>query len=176
VWDSFKPTLKKLNMKRVVLIRHAKATPWGYENDFERELTEKGRNDAGKVSRRLREEGIIPEIMVASPALRAFETAAIFASEFGITENEIIRDHELYHGYTTGELIQMIRALPDEKQSVFIFGHNPSFEYYASGLCRSFRNEIPTCSAVVIDFETESWKMAAAREGTLFRQFNPKEL
>lgn len=163
-------------MKRVVLIRHAKAIPWGYEHDFERELTERGRNDAVKVSRCLREEGIVPGIMVASPASRALETAIIFASELGYPENNITRDQELYHGYTTAELIHMIRALPDDKDSVFIFGHNPSFEYYASGLCRDFRNDIPTCSAVVIDFETESWRMSTAREGTFFRQFNPKEL
>jgi phosphohistidine phosphatase len=163
-------------MKRVVLVRHAKAIPWGYENDFERELTERGRNDAGKVSRRLRDEGIFPDTMVSSAANRAFETASVFAAEFGFTENEIIRDQELYHGYTTGELVQMIRKLPDNKSSVFIFGHNPSFEYYASGLCRNFRNEIPTCSAVVIDFKTDSWSMVEAREGTLFRQIIPREL
>lgn len=163
-------------MKRVVLVRHAKAVPWGYDQDFERELTERGRNDAEKVSRHLREDGVIPERLIASPAFRAFETAAIFASEFGCSESEITRDHELYNGYTTGELIQMVRALPDDIESVFIFGHNPSFEYYASGLCRNFRNELPTCSAVVIDFKPERWSMVEAREGTLFRQYNPKEL
>jgi len=163
-------------MKQIILVRHAKAVQWGYDDDFERELTERGKNDTAKVSVYLRESGIIPGMMITSPALRALQTATAFAAGLGFPEERIIQDPELYHGYTSGELLQLIHSFPDEIKSVGIFGHNPSFEYYAMGLCKSFRNEIPTCSAVIIDFPVERWKDAEARTGMLFKQVNPKDL
>ena len=37
-------------MKRVVIVRHAKSVPYGYEDDFNRYLTERGEKDAAKIS------------------------------------------------------------------------------------------------------------------------------
>lgn len=163
-------------MKRIVLVRHAKAVQWGYDNDFSRELTDRGERDAARVGSMLRESGILPDGMLSSPAARARKTASCFASVFGIPEEAVKTDEELYHGYTTGELVTLIQSFPDEKKSVFIFGHNPSFEYYAMGLCRSFSGEMPTCSAVVIDFAVDRWKEVQARSGAVYKQVNPKEL
>lgn len=163
-------------MKRIVLVRHAKAVQWGYEDDFTRELTERGEKDAAKVSSSLMESGIHPDGIVTSPATRAWQTASCFASVFRFPEDDIKTDRELYHGYTTGEFVTLIHSFPDEEKTVFIFGHNPSFEYYATGLCRSFNGEMATCSAVVIDFTVDRWKEVQSRSGLVFKQVNPKEL
>ena len=42
-------------MKRVVIVRHAKSEPYGYDNDFYRDLTDRGESDAEKISEKLKE-------------------------------------------------------------------------------------------------------------------------
>jgi phosphohistidine phosphatase len=160
----------------LVLVRHAKAVHWGYDDDFNRELTERGENDARRMGKFLKKAGIVPGLIIASPALRALQTATLFAGELDYPEESLLRKTELYHGLTTGELIDYIHTFPAPTGCVFLFGHNPSFEYYARALCRSFDGEMPTASAVVIDFSVDDWEEVTARSGKLFSRFSPKEL
>ena len=163
-------------MKRVVLVRHAKAVQYGYEDDFNRDLTDRGRDDADRVSNHLKSHGIVPDLILASPANRAWQTAEIFAGNFAVPTKEIKAKRDLYHGITTGELTGFLQTLPGEINTVFFFGHNPSFEFYAHGLCADFYREMPTSSAVVIDFDVHDWKEVVARSGKFFSQVNPKSL
>lgn len=163
-------------MKRLVLVRHAKAVHWGYDDDFNRELTGRGESDASRVSHHLETLGIIPDRIISSPASRALQTAVIFTGNLHFPQKDIIKKQELYHGLTTGELMDLIQSMPEETTCVFLFGHNPSFEFYARGLCNAFYGEMPTSSAVVIDFKVDLWKEVTARSGQLFGQFNPKEI
>jgi phosphohistidine phosphatase len=163
-------------MKRLVLVRHARAVHWGYEDDFNRELTERGVSDASRVSKHMETLGIIPDRIISSQASRALQTAEIFAGQLHFPPEDLIINHKLYHGLTTGELMDLIHDLPEETACVFLFGHNPSFEYYAHGLCKSFDGDFPTSSAAVIDFHVNQWKEVTSRSGLLFGQFNPKEI
>lgn len=163
-------------MKRLVLVRHAKAVQWGYEDDFNRELTKRGESDASRVSNHLGKSGIYPDLIISSPASRAWQTAVIFAGNLNFPLANLVKNHELYHGLTTGELIDLIHTLQEGVNRVFLFGHNPAFEYYARFLCRSFQGDMPTSSSVVIDFQVNRWEEVTARSGDLFGQFNPKEI
>ena len=86
-------------MKRLVLVRHAKAVQWGYEDDFNRDLTERGVSDAGKVSAFLKEKGIRPDLIITSPAARALQTAMIFAGTFNYPEEKVVEEEEMFHGF-----------------------------------------------------------------------------
>nr|HPJ78669.1 hypothetical protein [Prolixibacteraceae bacterium] len=103
-------------------------------------------------------------------------TAEIFAGTFSYPLKKIRKEHDLYHGYTTGDFLKLLRTTPDEEDVVYVFGHNPNFENYAWNICRSFSGELPTCSAVVIDLPIERWAQLEARTGTLVMQVNPKSL
>ncbi len=163
-------------MKRLVLVRHAKAVQWGYEDDFNRDLTNRGRNDAEIVSRFLKEKGIIPDLMITSTARRALQTALLFAGTFSYPEEKIVKKEELFHGYSTEGFLDYIREIPDEMEVVYVFGHNPAIAYYAINLCRNFTHEVPTCSSIVIDFSADKWNEVETRSGALFIQVNPKAL
>jgi len=65
---------------KLYLIRHAKAEDPGPEGDLARRLTERGREEARRVGEALKRLGMRPALIVASPALRAQETARIVAS------------------------------------------------------------------------------------------------
>ena len=163
-------------MKRLVLVRHAKAVQWGYDDDFNRELTERGESDAARVSHHLGTLGIIPDSIISSPASRALQTAEIFSGKLNFPRKKLLENKELYHGLTTGELIDLVHALPEDSNCVFFFGHNPSFEFYARGLSNSFHGEMTTSSSVVIDFDVNRWNEVTARSGRVFGQYNPKEI
>ena len=70
-------------MKRVVIVRHAKSEPYGYDNDFYRDLTDRGESDAEKISEKLQGLEIKPNLVIASPATRAIHTATIFCKKLG---------------------------------------------------------------------------------------------
>ncbi|MGB4972019.1 MAG: histidine phosphatase family protein, partial [Cyclobacteriaceae bacterium] len=57
------------------LVRHAKSS---WENpdlsDFDRPLNERGRKDAPRMGKRIKEREITPDLMLSSPANRAIST------------------------------------------------------------------------------------------------------
>ncbi len=163
-------------MKRVVIVRHAKSVHYGYEDDFNRDLSSRGEKDAKRVSSELARKGIIPDLIVSSPAKRAIRTARLYAKKLNFDTKEILEIEDIYDGQTTSEFIDMIKKFPANVTTCFIFGHNPGFHYFVSNLLQYFGGDMPTCSTVGIDFETDSWNEIAARTGKLAFQFVPKML
>lgn len=161
-------------MKRVVIVRHAKSVPYGYEDDFNRDLRDRGKNDAKLVSQELKKKGIFPNAMISSPAKRAIKTARIFADNLGFNRKDILEVEDIYDGLTTSEFLDMIQKLPNEVETAFFFGHNPGFHYFASNLLAHFGGDMPTCSTVGIDFNIDSWEKAQARTGQKAFHLIPK--
>ena len=58
-------------MKTLLIIRHAKSS-WDIAslNDFDRSLNERGKKDAPRMAKRLKEKDIYPDVMISSPAKR----------------------------------------------------------------------------------------------------------
>jgi phosphohistidine phosphatase len=161
-------------MKRIVLVRHAKAVPYGYEDDFSRDLTDKGRNDAQKVSSLLKARMVFPDLIISSPANRALQTASIFASSLAFPGEEIQTEPGLYMEFTTGEFIDYLHSIDSGKSTLFVFGHIPGISYFVSGLADGFHGDMPTCSTVCIDFSVERWEEVNSRSGKLAFQLVPK--
>lgn len=163
-------------MKRVVIVRHAKAEPFGYDDDFHRDLIDRGISDATKISRRLNEMGIFPDLVIASPARRTMHTATIYCQNLGIEIGLIRQEEVLYDGITTQNFIEMLHHLPENVQTVFVFGHNPTVHSLVYNLAIGFHSDMPTCATVSIDFEVEIWKDISARKGFVGFQITPKTL
>ncbi len=163
-------------MKRVVIVRHAKSVHYGYDDDFSRDLADRGKKDAKLVSSELREREIFPEIMISSPAKRALKTARIFAENLNYERSKIKEVEDIYDGLTTTEFITLIHETPEEADTAFFFGHNPGFQYFVANLLKDFYGDMPTCSTVGIDFNVDSWKDISARTGNLAFHFIPKML
>lgn len=161
-------------MKRIVLVRHAKTVQFGYENDFERELTEVGKKDAEVIGKKLFEMHILPDLIVSSPANRAIQTSQIFAESTGYKPEDIIQNMDIYEGLTTNEFLKLLQNLNDNFNCIFIVGHNPGFEYFANNLLENDYTEMPTCSTVCIDFKVNSWQQIELRTGKKTFQFIPK--
>lgn len=161
-------------MKRVVIVRHGKSVSYGYEDDFNRDLSDRGKKDAKKISTELSDRGIKADAIISSPAKRALKTARIFAETLNFERNKITEVQDIYDGLTTSEFLELIRELPENTNTVFFFGHNPGFHYFAGNLMSDFLSDMPTCSTVGIDFQANTWQEIEARSGIKAFHFIPK--
>ncbi len=162
-------------MKRVVIVRHGKAVPYGYEDDFTRDLRDRGKKDAKLLSMELKRQGVFADEMISSPAKRAIKTARIFAENLDFEQGNIVEIDDIYHGLTTGEFLGIIQELPVDAETVFFFGHNPGFYYFVCNLLKAFYGDMPTTSTVGIDFDVNTWQEVEARTGELAFHLVPKQ-
>ena len=84
-------------MKRLTLMRHGNAK-WKDPEvaDFERPLNRRGMGEAEAMGRRLMELTLVPTLIIASPAVRARQTAEIVARELGVSSRHVRTDEALY--------------------------------------------------------------------------------
>jgi len=95
--------------------------------DPERFLTPEGVDRAKQVARGVAAIGAVPDLLLSSPYLRAFQTAEIFATILEYSKSKIRKSELLLPG---AEPFQLFRELSRDKQasSVFIFGHAPHLD------------------------------------------------
>lgn len=132
----------------LLLIRHAKAEPYA-DSDAARALTEKGRGQSKTVGEFLRKNNLVPEITVASPLLRARETAEIMCHAAG-AESPVIEPW-LACGMRPLSAMSELQAY-GQFQRVAMVGHNPDFECFAEWLLGGQKGGFHVSKASVILF------------------------
>ena len=150
--------------KTLIFMRHAKSD-WSIpgQKDFDRILNNRGFNDAPRMGRRLMEMGIKPDLVISSPAIRAKTTAEYVCEQLKYDIESINYNDEVYEASVRSLLI-IINNISDDHNCVIIFGHNPTHTYLAEYLTKEVIGNIPTCGAVCVEFEFDSWKLIS--EGT----------
>lgn len=157
-------------MKKLVIIRHAKATHETGYIDFERPLTPNGTRDAAIMAGRLKENGQVPQMLVSSPALRTISTANIFSQHLNLPAAEEIKG--IYEA-DRDDLAEIVSEFPDNIDSIGLVGHNPGLGqllYYFSGEAP----DVPTCAVAVIEFDTTVWASVTSNGGKLIYYDFPK--
>jgi phosphohistidine phosphatase len=143
-------------MKTLFLVRHAKSSRDDPSlADRDRPLDDRGKKDAPMMGRRLAKRGVKPDLLVASPALRAQTTAQLIAEEVGYKRKAIEVDDRLYAS-SANDLLAVIRALDSRVDNVMLFGHNPEFSDLAHRLSGQFV-DMPTCAVAEFGFDTKAW-------------------
>lgn len=160
-------------MKTLILVRHAKSS-WKHPDleDFDRPLNKRGSKDAPKMGRRLAKAGILPDLIISSPARRAYNTAMIIAVEIGY-DKEIQKDKTIYEA-ATSDLLEVIRAIDDKYKVVMMIGHNPAFTSLSYYLTRHSVTNIPTAGVFTIDFSKDSWADVSQGSGKFISFDYPK--
>jgi len=160
-------------MKTLYLARHAKSSWKNPEfSDIERPLNKRGKRDAPLMGNKLKERGIIPGLIVTSPAKRARVTAKNIALEIGFPEKEILINENIYEASST-ELINIIHGFDDKYNSIMMFGHNPGFTMLNNYLTDHYIDNVPTCGVVGIQFNS-SWKIVQSGSGKSLFFIYPK--
>lgn len=119
-------------MRRLILFRHAKAEPRGPgEDDFDRPLAERGREDAAIIGRALAAEGLAPDRVLISPARRTAETWIHCRDSFPPVRAELVRD--LYNA-TPDDIREAIERVAERSDTLMVIGHNPGLHELAVDL------------------------------------------
>ncbi len=146
-------------MKTLLFVRHAKSS-WKNADlsDMERPLNKRGERDAPQIGVFLKKQGIKADLMISSPANRAFTTAKIIADKLNYPQAEILQHQNLYvFTYHIASIIEIIKTIDNKHENVLLFGHNPTFSALAYYFSNRFTTELPTCAAICFQFDVESW-------------------
>jgi phosphohistidine phosphatase len=144
-------------------------------DDFERPLNERGKRDAPRMGKRLKEKDIHPDLMLASPAKRALNTARRIAKIMGYPKDNIRTDRRLYHP-DEETILSIVQGLKDKLDHVMLFSHNPGLTDFANTLMEGTNviDNVPTCGVVALQFEVDSWTEVNWGQGKLLFFDYPK--
>ncbi|MGC1206936.1 MAG: histidine phosphatase family protein, partial [Ornithinimicrobium sp.] len=112
---------------RLVLIRHAKTEQQGppTQGDHGRALLPRGEGDGQAAGRWLVGEGLVPDLVLCSTAVRAVQTwQAMVAGSDELADVEVWRDRRIYDA-SPGEVLEVLAEVPDAVGTVAIVGHAP---------------------------------------------------
>ena len=122
-------------MKKLIFVRHGKAEePAEGLSDFERSLTLKGKIISRHMAAKLGEIEKSGVTIISSPAFRALETALIFAGELDADPEKIIINSNLYYKMNLSQLPEILSTAGNKRDTLILFGHNPSFTEIANSL------------------------------------------
>lgn len=160
-------------MKSITLVRHGKSS-WEFNvSDSLRPLKNRGIDDAKLVANQFIRVGELPEIIYSSPAVRAFSTCKIFLRIFNLSEDSVIVKDDLYD-FGGESVINFIKRLSNNYNSVMLFGHNHAFTSIANIFGDKFIDNLPTSGLIKLNFDISYWK--DLKKGTTELIIIPKDL
>lgn len=143
--------------KTLYIARHGKSS-WDFENiaDIDRPLSTRGVNNAYTMANRLKAKGMIPELLLSSPASRALHTAIIYIRTLDLPWESLKINERIYFD-SANEILETIENTEDQYSSMMVIGHNPAFTELANRLLQHPVDNIPTAGIVTIIFPTDQW-------------------
>jgi len=144
--------------RRLTLLRHGQAESVdACPEDFERVLTRRGIVEAEQIAARLLHRRLVPDLVLASPAERAWSTAEILAKACELEVSQLQCERDLY--LATPETTWRLLAGRDESlRHILICGHNPGLSQLASRLGpRPERRSLPTGGLATASWQHASW-------------------
>ena len=115
------------------------------------------------------------DLMISSPAVRAYETAKLVAAGLDYPLNKIKTDRKIYDGYYD-RILDIIYGTSNEVNSLMIFGHNPTITNLANLFLHPGIEMMPTSCVVCLSFNTDRWEDIPASEAIQEFVITPKLL
>lgn len=166
-------------MRRLDLLRHAKAEPDNEAGDHERPLSSRGRKDAAAMGREIARRGFVPSLVLCSTARRTAETIELVLP-FLIPAPEVKLEPILYHAQPD-DIWKRVALIGAAHESVLIVGHNPSLHHLAFILAgsgkraRRIAEKFPTSAFASFASNEASWNAAAGGNWELRDEFRPAD-
>ncbi len=163
-------------MKKLFVVRHAKSS-WESEEveDYFRPLKPSGVLDALKVCGFLKRDKVfMPDIILTSPAIRAYSTALIFSKALKIPESKFMLNDGIYES-SKQELYAVVKSLDDRFDKVMLFGHDSSLTDFVNSLSLDNLDKIPTSAVVGILLNIDKWNDLEENSGKITHFVSPKQ-
>lgn len=172
-------------MKRLFLLRHAKAQPAdGGCEDFDRTLMLGGMQDAAAMARYLRKSDYKIDLILCSSSARTTQTAELILQEL---DSGIDYRDSLYLA-EPAKILAAVRGAPAHVSNLMVVGHNPGHEAVAALLARepvrrkerarheALEEKFPTGALAILDFDVGRWRDITQGGGKLVDFVRPKDL
>lgn len=162
------------HLKTFYILRHAKAqTADPATGDHERALTPKGRLASENLGAVLAQQGFKVARVLCSSSQRTRETVECL--EAGLGRKLAVEYMPRLYLCSPGEMLNMLRALPDDVDSVMLVGHNPGMQQFCLDMAvhgdpqalEELAMGFPTCALAQMTVAVQGWKKLAFRQGTL---------
>lgn len=161
-------------MKTLYVVRHAKSS---WENplldDFSRPLNERGKRDAPRMAKRLKEKRVVLDLILTSPARRTLATAKRMAEVLNFAESKIKTNPDLYHA-SDSTILEILKTVKDKHDTIMLVGHNPGLTDFVNTLMNLVIDNIPTCGIAACKLDIQSWKELDWKQGKLLFYDYPK--
>lgn len=145
--------------RRLIVMRHAQTQAGGASTpDQERQLTERGRQEAKEIAERLLELGWAPQKVLSSDARRTRQTWEVMAPTFG-SDVSVTWDESLYLAGVDA-VQRALFELSDEVTDVLVLGHNPGWQALISYFAGR-RERMTTANAALLHGNGDNWQDAA---------------
>jgi phosphohistidine phosphatase len=173
-------------MKRLLILRHAKAGPHDEKQDKQRDLVERGREDSARMGRAMREKGYVPDLVFCSSAKRTVETWNYAAP--ALDSDPAVEFLDALYDASETSILKCLRAVKKTAPVLLYIGHNPGLERLAKLLARkpkepaerrayaAMAEKFPTAALAVLEFDVGKWADIAPASGTLSDFLTPKAL
>src|SRR5947207_2629676 len=160
-------------MKTLLLLRHAKAKS-SDTDDFDRSLRKQGKRDAQRMGRLLRDENLLPDLIVSSSAERCRKTVEHVLQDSGY-RGETRLTGELYEA-NADALRGFLGRISNEANSVLLVGHNPGLEELLEPLVGAY-TPLSTAAIAKVELTLDSWRdLSRETRGHLVNIWQPREL
>ena len=175
--------------KTILLLRHAKSS-WRNPGlgDFDRPLNQRGSEAAPRMGRYMKQQGLVPDLVLCSAACRALQTWDLVAEALDAGSSDadiqVKRLRSLYLA-SPMRLLDALRRAPDEADSLLLIGHNPGMERLAARLSGAgsrpealarLEAKFPTGALAELQSEAATWSDLTERSAKLTRFVVPREL
>jgi phosphohistidine phosphatase len=162
-------------MKTLLVLRHAKASRDDDSiTDHERPLTKRGAKAAERMGALMKENALVPDLVLSSTAERARSTAELAAKHAGHPA-DIALAPELYLAEPPA-YFQTLRRLGRDATRVLVVGHNPGIETLIFRLTGEAEH-MPTAALAECELPIEAWdELGPETRGTLRGVWRPKGL
>ena len=114
--------------RELLILRHAKSD-WDANaaDDFARPLSKRGKKDAPRVGAWLYREGLVPDLVVSSPAERARQTVQAVCKGLDYKRKAVVWEQAVYEA-SVADLLGVLGRLPPQSKTVLLVGHNPGLQ------------------------------------------------
>lgn len=148
-------------MKHLILMRHAKAEKDApSREDFDRSLTERGRDEAKSVATALKAYGLKPDFALVSAAARTQQTFVQVEGVFGGIRAAISKD---FYNASAGVLRRFVETNENNGECLLVVAHNPGLQMLAvdylfegaagQDVIDKVRGNYPTATATVFEID-----------------------
>ncbi|HSC07855.1 MAG TPA: histidine phosphatase family protein [Steroidobacteraceae bacterium] len=164
-------------MRRLTLVRHAKSD-WKNSDlkDFDRPLNRRGQKEAPQMAELLAAQQVRVDLLLTSPAVRALETARLFARALNYPPRRLKSDERLYLAQPK-EILEVVRGIGSRVRHLMLVGHNPGLSEFAQALSNdSELGELPTSAVYAVDLDIRSWGDAKFGDALNPSLMHPKSL